>query len=141
MQVLLGPVNQTMYHTPGCPMVFSGQSPSSPVQQHTLQVSQWHSAAVWLGGQPITKTSTIYWQSLSKCVWLCGQHLSQPSCSLPLAAGTVTVWAAQVHISLLKCLLTMGPTLGAKFLPQVFLSFTPGEAQALGPWGYKTLRL
>ena len=47
----------------------------------------------------------------------------------------------QVQINLSKCPSTVGLTLGAKFCHGVFLSFSLGEAQALGPWGYKTLRL
>ena len=46
----------------------------------------------------------------------------------------IAVWAVQVMNGLWMCLTTMGSTLGANFLSQVFLSYSQGEAQALGPW-------
>ena len=85
----------------------SGQSSLLSMQYHASTHSQYHLDATQLGGQPVTKMSNVYWVYLRESASLCGQHLSQTSCSLLLAP----VWAVQVmDVS------TVGPTVGAKLL-------------------------
>ena len=58
-----------------------------------------------------------------------------------LVHDPVAIQVAEVQMSLTKCSTTMDPPMGVKFCHGVFLSYSLREARALGPGGYKSLRL
>ena len=103
----------------------------SPSLLCTIMHQNTVSGILLLHSQPVTRKSTIYCLFLSKGVWLHSQHLSQTSCSQPLA----TAVCSHCKDSLLKCLSTIGPTLGAKLLLWFFLSSLARRGLSTGPMG------
>ena len=93
---------------------------SSPVQYHAPIHSQWHSAAMQLGSQPVTEMLNISWQSLSESALFHGWHLGHTSCGCILVC-LIAVWAGQVLNVLWVCPATVGTTLGTNFCDEFSL--------------------